>query len=370
MRARVAVAATRTVAHVAVRRLADGCRTVVVPAGGEGAALAPAPVTVLELPVPVLATLASWGVRTLGDLGALPRAALGERLGRAGLRAHDLARGLDDTPFEPWTPPPFWVEAQGLDWEIADLGALAVVLRDVLARLAARLAGAHLAAERLDLELALASGARHARSVGLAHPMQDVAAMLALLALDLQAHPPDAAVTAVTLAARPVRPRGGQGGLWQPAVPRHRDLAALLARLVELAGEGNVGAPLPDDSHRPDAFTLHPFSLDPLGAPGPEARNAGEVEALGAERPLALRRLRPPRAVAVEGAPHGPTRVQWGERTVAVVASAGPWRTSGEWWDTRAWGRDEWDVLLADGLLCRLARDRVTGHWHLDGVYD
>jgi len=26
--------------------------------------------------------------------------------------------------------------------------------------------------------------------------------------------------------------------------------------------------------------------------------------------------------------------------------------------------------VLGDGALCRLARDRLTGHWYLDGVYD
>jgi hypothetical protein len=43
---------------------------------------------------------------------------------------------------------------------------------------------------------------------------------------------------------------------------------------------------------------------------------------------------------------------------------------SGEWWDTRAWARDEWDVLLADTRLCRLAHDRLADHWQLIGVYD
>jgi len=35
------------------------------------------------------------GIRTLGDLAALPRSALGDRFGPAGLLAHDLARGRD-----------------------------------------------------------------------------------------------------------------------------------------------------------------------------------------------------------------------------------------------------------------------------------
>jgi protein ImuB len=43
---------------------------------------------------------------------------------------------------------------------------------------------------------------------------------------------------------------------------------------------------------------------------------------------------------------------------------------SGEWWDAGAWGRDEWDVALSDGAVCRLARDLRSGEWYLDGVYD
>jgi protein ImuB len=59
-----------------------------------------------------------------------------------------------------------------------------------------------------------------------------------------------------------------------------------------------------------------------------------------------------------------------GRPPVRVVACAGPWRVTGEWWDADPWSRDEWDVELADGLLCRLTRDRIRGHWYLDGVYD
>ena len=55
-----------------------------------------------------------------------------------------------------------------------------------------------------------------------------------------------------------------------------------------------------------------------------------------------------------------------------VAQCAGPWRTSGAWWDGTGthWDRDEWDVGLADGSLCRLFRDRSTGLWFVDGVFD
>jgi protein ImuB len=55
-----------------------------------------------------------------------------------------------------------------------------------------------------------------------------------------------------------------------------------------------------------------------------------------------------------------------------VIEWAGPWRTSGEWWGRAPgpWDRDEWDVLLADGIVCRLFRERTQGRWFVEGVVD
>jgi hypothetical protein len=62
----------------------------------------------------------------------------------------------------------------------------------------------------------------------------------------------------------------------------------------------------------------------------------------------------------------------------AVVQAAGPWRTSGGWWsaDTGAgrrgqsWDRDEWDIALASGIVCRIFQDRTTDCWFLEAIYD
>jgi len=190
--------------------------------------------------------------------------------------------------------------------------------------------------------------------------------MLALIALDLEAHPPSAAVTRATLSARPVRARAGQSGLWQPPAPRLRDLVAVLARLAALVGPDNVGSPRLDDSHRPDAYTLHAFSPpdEPGGADG--GRTPRPDPPLSDAHRLMLRRARPSRRVAVATDDERPSRVD-GQR---VVGCAGPWRASGAWWDVDVWARDEWDVALGDGTLCRLARDLRTGEWRVDGVYD
>ena len=58
----------------------------------------------------------------------------------------------------------------------------------------------------------------------------------------------------------------------------------------------------------------------------------------------------------------------WKER--GRVRKAGPWRLSGDWWDTARWSREEWDVALDDRTLVRLAHDVLRDQWLLDAVYD
>jgi hypothetical protein len=88
-----------------------------------------------------------------------------------------------------------------------------------------------------------------------------------------------------------------------------------------------------------------------------------------------LRRFRPPIAVRVTVARGRPVRVAVDRRGMPggqVQQHAGPWRTSGAWWDAAgaAWDRDEWDVALSDGSLCRLFRDRLTDMWFMEGAMD
>src|SRR5207247_2560244 len=117
------VAATRTAARIAAQ-----ARLGVIAPGDEARVLAGVELSALQWPPDVAAALGRWGVRTLGELASLPRPALAARLGLAGLAAHDVSRGIDETPWSPWTPPPYWEEAQELDWEIDALGPLMAVL--------------------------------------------------------------------------------------------------------------------------------------------------------------------------------------------------------------------------------------------------
>jgi protein ImuB len=356
--ARVGVAGTRPAARIAARAGLG-----VVAAGGEAGALAPVSVSTLEWSEEIVAALARWGVATLGELAALPRPGLAARLGAPGLAAHDLARGVDDpTPWRPWAPPPFWEEAQELDWEIQELAPLMSVLGRVVERLTARLSAAYLVADALELRLALAGGGHHARTLALACPMGAPRPLLTLLEHDLGARPPQGPVIAVAVQASAIPRRAVTGTLGRAAPPAERDLATVLARLVTLVGPDAVGAVALADSHRPDAFVA--ARLEPEAAP--------VTPDVAGDSVLALRRLRPPRRVSVAINEERRPVIVGGAlaREARVVGCAGPWRVSGEWWDAGAWARDEWDVALSDGAVCRLARDLRDDVWYLDGVYD
>jgi protein ImuB len=105
--ARLGVAPTRFAAVAAATRAR--VRRPEIVGDGRGIVrdyLAPLPVALLRAR-PVLAELPEalerLGVMTLGELAALPTAAVADRFGTLGLTAHDLARG-GDTPLRPRTP--------------------------------------------------------------------------------------------------------------------------------------------------------------------------------------------------------------------------------------------------------------------------
>jgi len=146
-----------------------------------------------------------------------------------------------------------------------------------------------------------------------------------------------------------------------------------MARLSALMGEGQVGRPVLVDSHRPGAFEMAPFTGEDDSCVGPSFSSAtNEHEPLHAP---ALRRFRQPivATVVIEDGRPARVRVAAHADTIGggqVVACAGPWRTSGDWWAASTWDHDEWDIGLDTGVVCRLFRDRRKDRWYVEGAYD
>ncbi len=326
-----------------------------------------------------LAVLSRWGVHTLGALAALPPGDLSARLGPRGSRWQRLARGEDARPLVPWVEAPPYEAALDLEWPIEGLEPLSFVLGRLLEPLGARLEREARAAAVIYTGLRLVSRATHTRVLQLPSPIRDVRALRTLMLLDLESHPPGAAIDRVTVAIEPAPGRVVQEALFTRATPPPEQVATLVARLSALVGAGHVGTPSLVETWRPGAFgissrfTVHSSTCEI----GPDISTVprGTLN-------CALRRYRLPVSVRVRVAEGRPVRVMSDRHGVAggaVVQCAGPWRASGEWWMEGAGGtppchppydRDEWDVAMADGTVYRIYVERQVGHWFIEGVID
>ena len=419
LRVRVAIAGTRTAARLLVCT-ASGPVTVVDP-GTEAAALAPLPIQRLAVlardepvapvrrralassapsHVAVLSTFRRWGLRTLGEVAALPAAAVAARLGQEGVRWQRLARGEDPRPLLPVVPEERFEQALDLEWPIEGLEPLSFVLGRLLEPLEAQLERRGRGAAVLYVRLHLVTRAVHKRSLQLPAPMRDARTLRTLALLDLESHPPDAAIDRVVVAVDPTPAHVLQFSLLLRSLPSPDQVSTLMARLDALMGEGRCGSPAAVDTWQPGAFAMKEFAPSAGVSPWPvDAREAATTPI------VALRRFRVPVPARIRVDQHTPVRVTTdrvamrSEHSVLARRSAladpvpatrsafanrgglsggdvqrcaGPWRTSGGWWTvtTKAWDRDEWDVTLTGGATYRVFRDRSTDAWFIEGVVD
>jgi protein ImuB len=309
-----------------------------------------------------------WGIRTVEEFAALPPDELAARFGPQGLAIHRLARGIDPRPLVADPGVPRFVQSMELEWPIEELEPLSFVLARLLDPLSTALERADKAGAAIRLDLRLVNRTTHARVLQLPAPMRDPRVLRTLLTLDLESHPPAAGIDVVTIEVDPAPSRIVQFSLLERAIPPPETLATLTARLNALVGEDRCGSPLLLDSHRPDAFEMVRFHPD-------ERRRAFTVVASRERVAVVLRRFRPSVAIRVTHDRGRPMHVAIDRRGMPggrVEQYAGPWRTSGAWWqaDGSHWDRDEWDVALSDGSVCRLYRDRETGRWFLAGIVD
>jgi protein ImuB len=381
LKANVAVAPNPDAAVLAARGFSG---VTVIPAGKESLSLGTLPLKVLfaesneknkEEP-PQLETLERWGIHNLRALAALPQVALSERLGQEGLRLQQLARGAAPRTLVPVEAPPVFEEAIELEHPIVLLEPLAFLLNRMLEQICARLASRALNTQQLRLTLELENHSSRKsefhRTLSLPLPMLDPKLFLKLLQLDLNAHPAGAPILKIHLSAEPARPRSAQAGLFQPPSPEPEKLELTLARIAGIVGEARVGSLELFDTHRAEGFRMRRF------LPGAANKNK-PIQNPEAERKsavAALRMFRPPLHAIVTLENGGPERVACpGKKEVhgEVLWKAGPWRTSGDWWEREAWARDEWDIALQNAgavALYRLVHDLLGARWFVEGTYD
>ena len=331
----------------------------------------------------ILETLRLWGIRTFQDLASLPVAGVSERLGQEGVRLQQLAAGKTERHLKIKQPAPVFANSIELDHALNELEPLSFIFARLLNQLCATLDAYALATNELTVQMQLEDQAVHDRKLSLPYPMRDHKVFLKLLLLEMEKHPPQAAVKAVSITCDPVKPRVLQHGLFVPLAPSPDKLELTLARLAKLVGEQNIGSPVLLDTHRPDAFSVKRFVLETKSDFHKRRKKTApnRQSAIGNQPSLGFRVFRPPLRAVVQVDRGLPVQISaWDkQRSVygRVVEAAGPWRTTGDWWRDDRWARDEWDVALELGkagvhqqAVYRIYRELKNGAWFVEGNYD
>jgi protein ImuB len=397
LRVRVAIAGTRTAARLLVHHRAG---ITIVACGDEATALEPLPITLLTVVAAnesndpngsneIVRTLRRWGLRTLGEFQALSPDEVAARLGEDGVTLQRLASGEDPDPLVPTLPEERFEQMLDLEWPIEGLEPLSFVLGRLMEPLSEHLARRDRGAAVLHVQLHLVTRTVHERSLQLPTPIRDARTLRTLALLDLESHPPSAAIDRVMVAVDPTPGRVIQYSLLTRPLPSPEQVSTLLARLSALMGEDRCGSPVVVDSWQPGVFGMRPFGpreairdpgsgiRDPVpGIAGPECGRSWIPDPGFRIPAVALRRFRVPVAARVRVEDGKPVRIATDWRSLSggrVHTCAGPWRTSGAWWIERGtgpWDRDEWDVTLNDDATYRIFRERDTNHWFIEGIVD
>jgi len=376
----VALASSRSIAQLIARHLAhlsllptsssEGVSsetTRILSPKGELAFLSPLPIDLLDPDDRTAQALTRFGIHSIRDLLRLPRRDLAARLGPGLLTLVARARGEENEP--PLAEPRVASLEEGMDLEspIESLEPLSFVFRGLVSRLTERLSLRALGCVELRLALQLSNGARESRQIGVASPCQDERILLRLLRLALESKPPAAAIEQVTLILEGVPLRREQLDFFLPRGPSPNELDQTLAELAAICGSERVGLPLVVDDHRPGAFALKPFAERK-----PRSKRQIETNRHTQRKPrLTLRALRPPQQAEVQVERGNPVFLRSAVSQGEILRSAGPWRTTGHWWEESThFAIDHYDVQMSDGSVLRLGFDWKTNRWQVDGLYD
>jgi protein ImuB len=350
----------------------------------------------------IVTILHKWGIHTLGQLAALDKEELAARLGPEAVRLWERANGQSSRLLKFVQPPESFDETFEFDHEIETAEPLLFMLRRFLEQFALRLSAIYLVAKELSLRISFSNKQVYERSFKIPQPTNDVDLLFRMLQTHLENFKSEHPIVAVGLSAEPIRPASQQFGLFETTLRNPSQLYETLARLTALLGNNRVGTPVLEETHRPDAFRIEPFSWNV------SMRSAADMAASTEEKRdalrVALRRFRPAAAASVLLDENIPAHLRSAQINSEVADQRGPYLLSGNWWDEKLWARTEWDLQLENSDLVRChedppcisaapaALDRVPlrlyrpcrsshslhsqgygvtgGTWKIDGIYD
>src|SRR6266436_1376356 len=312
----------------------------------------------------IITILHKWGIHTLGQLATLDKEQLGARLGPEAVRMWERANGQFNRVLKLVRPPESFAESFEFENEIETAQPLLFMLRRFLEQLTLRLSGIYLVAKELTLRITFVNKQVYERIFKIPQPTKDIGLLFRMLQTHLENFRSKHPIVAVALIAQPSKPAREQFGFFETTLRNPHQLSETLARLTALLGADRVGTPVLEETHRPDAFRLEPFTWAVESAvPSGESSHA-----LRTAHATAVRRFRPAVAASVLLDADMPAHVRSPEIWGKIIEQRGPYLISGNWWDEKSWTRGEWDLQLDTGELVRCHESDET--WKIDGIYD
>ena len=361
----------------------------VVPSERTVSAFQALPCAALCLPGDTAAWFARLGVFTVGELCALPRQALGSRLGEAAASVSELCAGRDRTPLVAYLPERTINESSAWDEPVTGTEPLLFALGGLVSRVSARLTGRGEAAHSFELTLLYDPAIARFRGekteqvwrFKLATPLHRAEEIRRVLSARLAR----TKLAAPSLGMRLTVPK------MLPAVARQLEfsqvmagvtvgaaaddeISVLIAELTAELGEDKLGTLQLVDSHRPEAKSkLSPAELTPQRRGSSKTAHLRKAEPSFAELPGA-----PTRLLTEPCELHGPFRVgvslaldrslytiehlRFEQRLDAV-----------EWWGQAPITRDYvrlWLQGASGGFEAVAFVDRTTGRRYLHALAD
>src|SRR6202022_2100532 len=285
----------------------------------------------------ILAILHKWGIHSLGQLAALDKEELRNRLGADAVRLLERGNGTATRLLKFVQPPEAFDESFEFDHEIETAEPLLFMLRRFLEQLALRLSAIYLVAKELTLVISFSNKQTYERVFKIPQPTNDVDLLFRMLQTHLENFKSEHPIVAVALTAQPIRPASQQFGLFETALRNPQQLYETLARLSALLGTDRVGTPVLEETHRPDAFRMETFDWSLGGTTFRSSSYSSDVQkhVPPVLRP-ALRRFRPAATASIFTSKD--RHLQSGKIAGKVIDQSGPFLFSGNWWDEKSGG--------------------------------
>ena len=318
------------------------------------------PLEVLEIDARTVERLHLLGVTTLDDVAKLPHGPFVRRFGKAAAAWHDRARGIDPTPFRPRAHEVQIGAAAYGEGSAEQEEQVYFALRVLAERVCGDLSRAGKAAMQAAMTFECENGDVRTVEAGFAQATGDPRAMLDVLRAKLEGLTFESPIVGLRLQALQLEECGSEAALFGGQQADPQALAVAMARLRAAIAQAPRCARVRPAAQLESRFTYDEFRIaNAVSVPLVHAPAQHDVKRAHAPQ----LRLLAVREVDVRTRGNRPLSVD----ARKVVDCAGPWRVDDGWFDQPV-VRDEYDVLLDDGLLCRIYRQGE--HWYLRGAYD